>query len=114
MESIEKFLHERHNREVIRRLTDRSHGVTLEPASDKGPAGTAIKTFVLTGALSAMSRDEARAAIEARGHKVAGSVSAKTDFVVAGEDPGSKLDRARNLGVAVLDEKQFIDLMKEL
>jgi DNA ligase (NAD+) len=114
MESIEKFLHERHNREVIRRLTDRSHGVTLEPASDKGPAGTAIKTFVLTGALSAMSRDEARAAIEARGHKVAGSVSAKTDFVVAGEDPGSKLDRARSLGVAVLDEKQFIDLMKEL
>ncbi|HUG78180.1 MAG TPA: NAD-dependent DNA ligase LigA [Burkholderiales bacterium] len=114
MESIEKFLHERHNREVIRRLTDRSHGVTLEPASDKGPAGTAIKTFVLTGALSAMSRDEARAAIEARGHKLAGSVSAKTDFVVAGEDPGSKLDRARSLGVAVLDEKQFIDLMKEL
>jgi DNA ligase (NAD+) len=114
MESIEKFLHERHNREVIRRLTDRSHGVTLEPASDQGPAATAIKTFVLTGALSAMSRDEARAAIEARGHKVAGSVSAKTDFVVAGEDPGSKLDRARSLGVAVLDEKQFIDLMKEL
>ena len=114
MESIEKFLHERHNREVIRRLTDRSHGVTVDRARGKGPAATDIKTFVLTGALAGMSRDEARAAIEATGHKVAGSVSTKTDFVVAGEDAGSKLEKARELGVSVLDEKQFIDLLKDL
>jgi DNA ligase (NAD+) len=55
-----------------------------------------------------MSRDEAK------GHRVAGSVSKKTDYVVAGEDAGSKLERARELGVAVLDERKFIDLLKEL
>jgi DNA ligase (NAD+) len=88
--------------------------VTVDRARGKGPAATDIKTFVLTGALAGMSRDEARAAIEATGHKVAGSVSTKTDFVVAGEDAGSKLEKARELGVSVLDEKQFIDLLKDL
>jgi DNA ligase (NAD+) len=61
-----------------------------------------------------MSRDEARAAIEAKGHKVAGSVSKKTDYVVAGEDAGSKLDKARALGVKVVEEKEFLQMLKDL
>jgi len=67
---------------------------------------------VLTGSLSSMTRDEAQAALEAKGHKVAGSVSKKTDFVVAGEDAGSKLDKARSLGVTVLDENKFLELLR--
>jgi DNA ligase (NAD+) len=61
-----------------------------------------------------MSRDEARAAIEAKGHKVAGSVSKKTDFVVAGGDAGATLDKARALGVRVLEEKEFAELLQNL
>jgi DNA ligase (NAD+) len=73
-----------------------------------------VKSFVLTGTLSGMTRDEARAAIEAKGHKVAGSVSKKTDYVVAGEDAGAKLERARALGLPVLEEKEFIEMLQNL
>ena len=69
---------------------------------------------MLTGTLSGMSRDEARAAIEGKGHKVAGSVSKKTDYVVAGEDAGSKLEKARALGIRVLAEGEFVALLKDL
>jgi DNA ligase (NAD+) len=110
MESIEKFLREPHNREVIGRLT----GVVSFAREKAVKKPLEVKTFVLTGTLAGMSRDEAQAAIEAKGHKVTGSVSKKTDYVVAGEDAGSKLDKARQLGVAVLDEKQFLDLLKAL
>jgi DNA ligase (NAD+) len=71
------------------------------------------KTFVVTGTLSSLSRAGATSAIEARGGKVAGSVSKKTDYVVAGESPGSKLDRARELKVPVLDEEAFRLLLGE-
>jgi len=113
MESIEKFTHEPHNREVIERLTDARHGISFRKEKNLRQAKDA-KTFVLTGTLAGMSRDEAQAAIESKGHKVTGSVSKKTDYVVAGEDAGSKLDKARELGVAVLDEKQFTDLLKRI
>ncbi|HEX6691497.1 MAG TPA: helix-hairpin-helix domain-containing protein, partial [Burkholderiales bacterium] len=110
MESVEKFMQEPHNRDVIGRLTG-AVSLLRDKAVEQAPDA---KTFVLTGTLAGMSRDEAQAAIEAKGHKVTGSVSKKTDYVVAGEDAGSKLDKARRLGVAVLDEKQFLDLLKSL
>ena len=110
MESIAKFTHEPHNLEVIGRL---EKAVRFEKKNTLEKARGA-KTFVLTGTLSRMSRDQAQAAIEAKGHKVTGSVSKKTDYVVAGEEAGSKLDQARKLGVAVLDERQFTDLLKQL
>jgi DNA ligase (NAD+) len=79
------------------------------PVRGQGPL--AGKTFVLTGALASLTRDEARARIEAAGGKVTGSVSKKTDYVVAGEDPGSKLRKAQELGVAVLDETGLLALL---
>ncbi|MGQ0544243.1 MAG: NAD-dependent DNA ligase LigA [Betaproteobacteria bacterium] len=110
MESIAKFVQESHNREVIGRLMK---DVAIE-APRAGRRAVAARTFVLTGTLAHMTRDEARAAIEAKGHKVAGSVSKHTDFVVAGEAAGAKLDKARQLGVTVLDEARFRELLKEL
>ena len=69
------------------------------------------KTFVLTGSLADMTRQQAKEMITEAGGKVSGSVSRKTDFVVAGESPGSKLARARELGVAVIDEAEFKELL---
>jgi DNA ligase (NAD+) len=111
--SVRQFLDEEHNRRVIDELVQA--GVSW-PKSEPAPRGHggATKTFVLTGTLSGMSRDEARAAIEAKGHKVAGSVSKKTDYVVAGEEAGSKLDKARALGVRILEEKEFIAILENL
>jgi DNA ligase (NAD+) len=105
-QSIRTFFDQRHNREVVEQL--RAAGVHWDEHdgawSDHAPRPLAGKTFVLTGTLPTWSRDEAKAVIEAAGGKVSGSVSKKTDYVVAGEEAGSKLDKARELGVAVLDE----------
>jgi DNA ligase (NAD+) len=107
MDSIQKFLQEPHNRQVIARL---GSAVYLEKASvRKAPEG---RTFVLTGTLESMTREQAQAELEARGHKVVGSVSRKTDYVVAGSEAGAKLDKARTLGVPVLDEAQFLQFLK--
>jgi len=110
MESVRRFVEERHNREVIRRLVDARHGVRLRAERD-APAADA-KTFVLTGTLPTLTRDEAKSLIESKGHKVAGSVSKNTDYVVAGEEAGSKLERARELGIAILDEAALRELLK--
>jgi len=103
-QSIHTFFQQAHNREVVEQL--RACGLRWEegepsPAAQLPLAG---KTFVLTGTLPTLSRDEAREMLEAAGAKVAGSVSKKTDYVVAGAEAGSKLDKARELGVTVLDE----------
>jgi DNA ligase (NAD+) len=110
MDSLAKFLHEPHNRNIIGRL---KKDILLE-APRAARRSAAARTFVLTGTLTGMTRDEARTAIEAKGHKVSGSVSRNTDFVVAGADAGTKLDKARELGVQVLDEARFHELLKEL
>ena len=111
MESIDKFVHERHNREVIGALADPARGVTVTDAAAPKAARAESMTFVLTGTLPGMTRDEARALIEARGHRVSGSVSKKTDYVVAGDEAGSKLEQARALGVKVLDESGLLQLL---
>ena len=104
MDSIRQFLQEQHNRKVIRRLVDPRTGVRIRREPRAAAADGAAKTFVLTGTLPGMTRDEAKSLIESRGHKVAGSVSKNTDYVVGGADAGSKLERARALGVEVLNE----------
>ncbi|GAB4172688.1 MAG: NAD-dependent DNA ligase LigA [Rhodocyclaceae bacterium] len=103
-ESIARFFAESHNREVIDRL--RRAGVRGEAAAPRARATSAVggRTFVLTGTLPGLAREDAKALIEAAGGKVSSSVSGRTDYVVAGENPGSKLDRARSLGVRVIDE----------
>jgi DNA ligase (NAD+) len=107
---IHAFFHQKHNREVIQKL--RQAGVRWEKiVVDRKALPLAGKTFVITGTLTAMTRDEAKEKLIALGAKVAGSVSPKTDCVVVGADPGSKADKARTLGVAMLDEKQFLKLI---
>ena len=102
--SILDFLAEAHNREVIAALAQALRWAESEPAAAPEPGILAGKKLVLTGTLPTLSRDEATAMIEAAGGKVAGSVSKKTDYVVAGEDAGSKLEKAQQLGVSILDE----------
>jgi DNA ligase (NAD+) len=110
-ESIHTFFQQPHNREVVEQL--RACGVTWEegqPAA-RAPKPLAGKTVVLTGTLPTLTRDEAKDMLEAAGAKVAGSVSKKTDYVVAGAEAGSKLDKAQELGVAILDEQGLKDLL---
>lgn len=109
---IASFFAEKHNRDVIKKLLDAGiHWKKIEKSARSVPL--AGKTFVLTGALAEMTRDEAKEKLEALGAKVAGSVSSKTSYVVAGEDAGSKLTKAKELGVEVLNEKQFLDFLKK-
>src|SRR3954466_12073842 len=100
--SIVEFFAEPKNRELVEEL--RAAGLTLKGKKKERGTKLAGKTFVLTGTLANYSRDEAKKLIEDAGGKVAGSVSKKTDYVVAGADAGSKLDKAKQLGVAVVDE----------
>ena len=107
-ESIYKFLKQPENRELIKRLRDARLPMKSETVEDEQPEQIfAAKTFVLTGTLDGMTRDEATALIEQRGGRVSSSVSKKTSFVLAGRDPGSKLEKARDLGVQILDEQAF-------
>jgi DNA ligase (NAD+) len=108
-ESIYQYFREPRNQDLLERL--RSAGLQFEYKVRRRHGGPLSGlTFVLTGTLS-MSREEARARIESAGGKVSGSVSKKTDYVVAGEDAGSKLDKARELGVEVIDEQKLLELL---
>ncbi|HNJ83925.1 MAG: NAD-dependent DNA ligase LigA [Piscinibacter sp.] len=113
-QSIRTFFEQPHNREVVEQL--RAAGIRWDEhegsAADASPKPLAGKTLVLTGTLPTLSRDEAKELIEAAGGKVSGSVSKKTHFVVAGEEAGSKLDKARELGVPVLDEAALRALLE--
>jgi DNA ligase (NAD+) len=108
--SLHDFFAEPHNREVVERLM---LALRLSAPVQNAATPWAGQTVVLTGTLSGLTRDEARALIEQRGGKVAGSVSAKTTFVVAGVEAGSKLERARELGVRVLSEAEFMESLEQ-
>jgi DNA ligase (NAD+) len=112
MQSVSNFVCQQHNREVIEQL--RNSGAVRDespPSSVQGGSVTG-KTFVLTGALPNMSREEAKQLIEAQGGKVAGSVSRKSDYVVAGTEAGTKLAKAEKFGITVLDEAGLLELLK--
>jgi len=108
-ESIVEFFSIAANRKLVERLRE----AELRLTGQKKQRGTKLvgKTFVLTGTLAHFTRDEAKKMIEGAGGKVTASVSKKTDYVVAGADAGSKLDKAKELGVAVIDEKEMEDLL---
>jgi DNA ligase (NAD+) len=107
-ESIVEFFSIPANRKLVERL--REAGMTLKGKKKERGTKLAGKTFVLTGTLTKYTRDEAKKMIEDAGGKVTGSVSKKTDYVVAGADAGSKLDKAKELGVAVIDEEEMVRL----
>ena len=110
-QSILSFFADPLNRQLIDQL--RTSGIHWEEGEPEQSSDLlAGKTFVLTGTLPTLSRDDARAKIEAAGGKVAGSVSKKTSYVVAGEEAGNKLTRAEELGVAILDEEQLLKLLE--
>ncbi len=108
--SIREFFDEPKNVALVQRL--RAAGLTFKGKKKQRATALAGKTFVLTGTLERHTRDEAKKLIEDAGGRVSGSVSKKTDYVVAGSEAGSKLDKARELGVAVIGEKEMEELVK--
>ncbi len=109
-EAILEFFAQAKNRELVEHL--RAAGVDMTAEKEQRSAQLAGLTFVLTGTLPTLTRDEAKAKIEAAGGKTAGSVSKKTNYVVAGEEAGSKLDKARELKVPVLDETGLLKMLE--
>jgi DNA ligase (NAD+) len=108
--SIHQFFQEKHNHALIEKL--REAGFNFTHAVKKRAGGPLQgMTLVLTGTLPSLAREEAKQRIEAAGGKVAGSVSKKTSYVIAGEEAGSKLDKARELGVAVIDEARLLAMI---
>lgn len=117
--SIVQFVTEPRNRSVIDELITLTQPLDILTESDSGAgqppsrdtSAVSGKTFVLTGRLEAMTREQARSSIEALGGKVVSSISGSTDYLVAGRDPGSKLEKATELGVSVIEENQFLELI---
>jgi DNA ligase (NAD+) len=108
--AIRGWVDEPQNRRVVERLVEAG----VRPAPEEAPRGGVFtgKTVVLTGGLKGLSRDDAKAEIERRGGKVSGSVSRKTDLVVEGEDAGSKAAKARELGVRIVGEEEFLRMLE--
>lgn len=111
-ENVHDFFREKHNIEVLNRLLQ--HGIRWSETATKPDEELPLKgkTFVITGALSNLSRDQAKALLQAQGAKVTGSVSKKTDYVIVGEAPGSKAAKAESLGIAMLSEEEFLALVQ--
>jgi DNA ligase (NAD+) len=109
--SIFKFFQQKSNQRVLQKLRERGLEYSPPPKAPKGKWED--KVFVFTGALKTLSRGEAESRVEARGGKTVSAVSKKTDYVVAGQDPGSKYDKARALGVKILTEDEFLELSGE-
>jgi DNA ligase (NAD+) len=108
-ESITHFFEQERNLHIVNQLFD--SGVKLETAARRKTGKLKDQVFVLTGALQNFTRSRAKELIEAAGGKVSGSVSSNTDYVVAGESPGSKLDKAREFGVKIIDAAQLKELL---
>jgi len=110
--SIVQFFSEPHNRKIVKQL--RSFGLRWDESAPQRATSLPLagRTFVLTGTLPHLKRDEAKDGIEALGGKVAGSVSKKTDYVIVGAEPGSKADKARELGIPMLDEDGLLKLLE--
>lgn len=111
-DSIIAFFKEKQNREILDKLKKAGVNMVKRESENTSNIFDGL-TFVLTGTLSNYTRDEAKKLIEERGGKVTGSVSKKTNYVVAGTDPGSKLSKAQQLGVKVIDEKEFENMLKQ-
>ncbi|HEY8187638.1 MAG TPA: NAD-dependent DNA ligase LigA [Pyrinomonadaceae bacterium] len=111
-QSVRDWFDDEGNAELCKRLEAAGVRTKIEKTSGPMDETFAGKVFVLTGTLAAYTRDEARVAIESRGGRVSSSVSKKTDYVVAGEEAGSKLDKANELGVTVIDEAKFKKMLK--
>jgi DNA ligase (NAD+) len=110
--SVRQFFSQEENTEVIGRLKDAGVAVEMESA-DQGEQPLEGKTFVFTGELENYTREEVEELVEAKGGRATSSVSGETDFVVAGSEPGSKLDRAKKKGIRVLDERKFRKMLEE-
>jgi DNA ligase (NAD+) len=109
--NIRDFFDEERNRELVERLRAAGLQFTQERRAKTG-GKLSGRTFVLTGTLPSLTREEAKRRIEAAGGKVSGSVSKKTSYVVAGEEAGSKLDKARQLGVPVIGEAELLAMIE--
>ncbi len=110
---VAAFFREPHNREIIKRLRDNGVRWPTGRPRERAAQPLAGQSFVLTGALESMTRDDAKTRLQALGARVTGSVSAKTSCVVAGADPGSKLAKARELGIEVIDEAGLLALLEK-
>jgi len=111
--SIRGFFDQDENRKTIQKILDGGVQISsVQKTEEKEKGSLQGKVFVLTGTLEGMTRDQAKAAIESAGGKVTGSVSKNTDYVVAGESPGSKIDKAKKLGIEIIDEEALKDLIK--
>ncbi|MFA6440677.1 MAG: helix-hairpin-helix domain-containing protein, partial [Bacteriovoracaceae bacterium] len=111
-ESVFRFFRDTHSLKLVDRLVKAGVQTKSEKKKIAGRSSVTGKTFVLTGGLSSMSRDEAKEKIEARGGKSSSSVSKKTDFVIVGTDAGSKLQKAKELGITTISEEEFLRLLK--
>jgi DNA ligase (NAD+) len=111
--AIGSFFFNERNKTIIKKLL--RNGVDVSPYKPSGPAGSSLqgKNFCFTGTLTSMTRPEAKRKVEEKGGQVVSAVSSQLDYLVAGAEPGSKLDKASTLGIRILDEEEFLRLIRE-